>query len=126
MEISGLPSDIDEAKLRTFLEENCGSQYEKVLCVILSNEAGYVSNSELTKSFISFQDESSLMQAIESLKGIGYQGYSLNVHRRKLKLPSLNTPGMPSLRNNGENSGPIFLTNTPKNFEAATNFSKQT
>ena len=54
MEISGLPSDITELKLRTFLEENCGVQYEKVLTVILSNDAGYVSNCELTKSFVSF------------------------------------------------------------------------
>lgn len=65
-----------------------------------------------------------MLQAIESLKGIGYHGYSLNVHRRKLKLPAINTPGIPSIRNNGESSGSIFLTNTPKNFEAATNFSK--
>lgn len=71
------------------------------------------------------------MESIESLKGIGYDGYSLTVHRRKMKLPNLNTPGMASMRNNagggGENSGPIFLTHTPaKNFETAASFQKQT
>ena len=39
-------------------------------------------------------------------------------------MPALNTPGMLQ-RNNGENSGPIFLTHTPKNFEAATRESQK-
>ena len=125
MEIAGMPTDIDEAKLRQFLAEHIGENNEKILSVVLSNESGYISTCDLTKCFISFQDEKSMLESIESLKGIGYDGYSLTVHRRKLKLPTLNTPGIASMRNNaggGENSGPIFLTNTPKNFEAATNF----
>ena len=128
MEIAGMPTDIDEAKLRQFLAEHIGENNEKILSIVLSNESGYISTCDLTKCFISFQDEKSMLESIESLKGIGYDGYSLTVHRRKLKLPTLNTPGIASMRNNagggGENSGPIFLTNTPKNFEAATNFQK--
>lgn len=54
MEIAGMPTDIDETKLRQFLSENIGENNEKILSVVLSNESGYVSTCDLTKCFISF------------------------------------------------------------------------
>ena len=79
LEIAGVPNDIDEKKLRQFLSEHIGSNNDKILSVVLSNEPGHISQSDLTKCFVSFEDEKSMLQSIEDLRGIGYQGYQLTV-----------------------------------------------
>ena len=114
-----MPNDIDEAKLRKFLSEHIGSNNDKIMSVVLSNEPGYISTCDLTKCFVSFEDEESMLDSVDSLKGIGYSGYQLTVQQRKYQVrkTAFNTPGM--RQRDGENSAPIFLTHTPKNFESA-------
>jgi len=43
--------------MRSFLEEQIGENNERILSVILSNEVGYVSDTEYTKCFVGFSDE---------------------------------------------------------------------
>ena len=61
-----------------------------------------------------------MLEAIESLRNTNYSGHQITVQKRKQVRMSEKT-FTPCLmqRNTGENSGPIFLTHTPKNFEAA-------
>jgi len=60
-----------------------------------------------------------MLDSIDELKGIGYEGYQLTVHRRKQSLETAIKKTTITRPRNGESTAPYFLTNTPKNFEGA-------
>ena len=56
--------------------------------------------------------------ALDMLNGVGFDGHSISIHRRV--YPTMKGKKQPGLSHrNGENSAPIYLTSTPKNFDAA-------
>lgn len=57
--------------------------------------------------------------ALDMLKGIGFDGHSISVHRRVYPTEKGKKKNLGLSHRNGENSAPIFLTSTPKNFDAA-------